>query len=506
MSDAIVRGARIIARNRGILPPVGTRAARLDVDRFAAADWPKLEAAGAIGHLRVRNRDAAAKLGEVGAAADARGNPRAAPDAVFIDFYVALLTPAGIGVNILGKPWYDQYTTGRDVDDQLMLLAAKGSYSFLGDGWEQRDVLDRVEIVQGNRTIRLPTKMIKTLPFVHADNAPALTEQALVFLPGRGAFDPTRPFQADLLVTGATAAGRSSFASFSLPYRVPDAYLVPAAAAPEAAEEGREGATTVDWRAIWRGHPVKIAVLAAGLATLTAILFLQNVVTRRPRLHRWIRIGFLSWTLVWLGWYAGAQLTVVNLIAYLHALLTDRRWDFVLVDPLIAILSVFTLAGLFLWGRAVFCGWLCPFGALQELVGMAAQRLRVRQIGIPAALHERLTAVKYLMFLGLCRGLVLVLGSGHERGRGGALQGGHHPAVHDRMADGRLGAGADRGQRLRRTVLLPVHLPARRRPLDIRPGAHVQLAEAAPGVRHPLPDLRDRMPGRARSSAAARST
>ena len=401
MSDAIVRGARIIARNRGILPPVGTRAARLNVDRFAAADWPKLEAAGAIGHLRVLNRDAAAKLGEVGAATDARGNPRAAPDAVFIDFYVALLTPAGIGVNILGKPWYDQYTTGRDVDDQLVLLAANGSYSLLGDGWEQRDVLDRVEIVQGNRTIRLPTKMIKTLPFVHADNPPALTEQALVFLPGRGAFDPTRPFQADLLVAGATAAGRSGFASFSLPYRVPDAYLVPAAAAPEAAEEGREGATTIDWRAIWRGHPVKIAVLVAGLATLTAILFLQNVVTRRPRLHRWIRIGFLSWTLVWLGWYAGAQLTVVNLIAYLHALLTDRRWDFVLVDPLIAILSVFTLAGLFLWGRAVFCGWLCPFGALQELVGMAAQRLRVRQIGIPAALHERLTAVKYVMFLGL---------------------------------------------------------------------------------------------------------
>jgi polyferredoxin len=32
---------------------------------------------------------------------------------------------------------------------------------------------------------------------------------------------------------------------------------------------------------------------------------------------------------------------------------------------------------------------------------MAAQRLRVRQIGIPAAVHERLTAVKYLLFLGL---------------------------------------------------------------------------------------------------------
>src|SRR5262249_52450122 len=41
MSDAIVRGARIVARSRGILPPLGTRAVRLDVDRFAPANWPE---------------------------------------------------------------------------------------------------------------------------------------------------------------------------------------------------------------------------------------------------------------------------------------------------------------------------------------------------------------------------------------------------------------------------------------------------------------------------------
>jgi transcriptional regulator of nitric oxide reductase len=394
MGDAIVRGARIVARSRGILPPVGSRSARLDVDRFTPADWPKLQAVGAIGHLRIRNRDVSDKLGAAGAVGK--------PEMVFVDFYVALVTPAGIGVNILGKKWYDQYTARRGVDDQIIFLAANGAYSFIPDGWEQSEVLDRVEIVQGDRTIRLPTKLIKIVPFVLADNAPELSERALVFFPGGGAFDPTRPFRVDLLVAGAAAAGRRSFASFGLPYHVPDAYIVPAAAgAADEATEARAGGASVDWRAIWRGHVVKIAVLGAGLSTLTTILFMQNFVTRRPRLHRWIRIGFLGWTLVWLGWYAGAQLTVVNVIAYIHALVSVARWDFVLVDPLIAVLSVFTLAGLFLWGRAVFCGWLCPFGALQELVGMAAQRLRVPQIAIPPALHERLTAVKYLLFLGL---------------------------------------------------------------------------------------------------------
>src|SRR5262249_35246053 len=269
-----------------------TRGARLDIDRFAAADWPKLEAAGAIGHLRVRKREVADKLG----AAAAGGNPRAGPDDAFVDFYVALLTPAGIGVNILGKTWYDHYTAVRRIADQIRLLAANGAYSFLGDGWEKSNVLHRVEIVQGERTIRLPAKLIKTLPFLHADNAPDLSEQALVFFPGRGAFEPTRPFQVNLLVTGAGPAGRRGFASFGLPSRGPEAYIVPAAAgaaagrAPDGVKEGRASGPSeavgagVDWRSIWRGHAVKIAVLGAGLSALTAILFLQNFVTRGPRL------------------------------------------------------------------------------------------------------------------------------------------------------------------------------------------------------------------------------
>jgi len=221
-----------------------------------------------------------------------------------------------------------------------------------------------------------------------------------VFLRGDSGFDPSLPWQVRLLIAGAATDGTARFADFSLPYSVPESYLLK----PTAAAAGFDAAAAdsgLAWTAIWWARNVEIAILGVALATLTVILFLQDHVSRRPRLHRWLRIGFLSWTLVWLGWYAGAQLTVVQVITWIHTLATDFRWDYLLADPLITILLGFTIAGMFLWGRAVFCGWLCPFGALQELANQAARGLRIPQIRIPIVLHGRLVIAKYVLFVAL---------------------------------------------------------------------------------------------------------
>jgi NosR/NirI family transcriptional regulator, nitrous oxide reductase regulator len=51
---------------------------------------------------------------------------------------------------------------------------------------------------------------------------------------------------------------------------------------------------------------------------------------------------------------------------------------------------VFVLATFVVWRRGVFCGWLCPFGALREFAAEASLALRIKQWRVPDALDVQL--------------------------------------------------------------------------------------------------------------------
>jgi len=155
------------------------------------------------------------------------------------------------------------------------------------------------------------------------------------------------------------------------------------------------------WLTLWRERIPEIAILMAGLGFLTLLLVFQDWLARHPTLLGRLRTGFLVYTLIFLGWYALAQLSVVNVLTFVQSIMHGFQWQSFLIDPLLFILWSFVAMTLLLWGRGVYCGWLCPFGALQELSFQLGQRFGLRAFEMPQMVHERLWALKYIILLGL---------------------------------------------------------------------------------------------------------
>ncbi|HVH04314.1 MAG TPA: 4Fe-4S binding protein [Amaricoccus sp.] len=376
--DAILRTARTLALGRGLVGGHGS----IDRVAFAARDWDALAAEGAIAHATF-GMDAAREA-LAGAARPLTG------DGDFLDLWVAVLDPPTIGRNLLGQQLYTRALGALAPGDAAILVASRGLHSPRGVDWHRSGVFERIEVIQGAETFALGADDFLRVDFLPAAGAPEMKEMSVFRLPG-DRFDATAPFRVEVTATRATADGGEVAMTMPLDYQLPAAFLLPPAL-PEAAPL---------WVSAWQAKRASIAGVGGMLAALAGILFFQESFVRRPRLWLWGRTAFLTVTLVWLGWIAGGQLSVVQVVAFLQSLVNGFRWETFLIEPVIFLLWGFVALGLLFWGRGVFCGWLCPFGALQELTNALAQRLGVRQVSVPFAVHERLWIIKYTLFLAI---------------------------------------------------------------------------------------------------------
>lgn len=392
--DSILRSARAVLRTRLAGPDAGKR---IDRESRHAATWPELVAEGSLQNLHLTRGEAARLLGT----ADAE------PRQTFIDLWLALATPPSIGENLLGRRIYESELARLGIDDDLLVVAASGLYSFKGTQWRTSGIFDRIQVVQADRTIRLHAADHLNISRISAAEAPDFRELALFRVARASGFDPTRPFRLDLMLNGG-AASSANPAVISLEYKIPERYVTGRTTARPPADPVNSGnAARIDnatqstplWQGIWYNRRFELAALMIMLTGLSGILIFQNLAVSNRHFYRILRAAYLTITFVFLGLVANAQLSIVNVVTFVHALLSGFRWELFLLDPLVFVLWSFVAISMLFWGRGVFCGWLCPFGALQELTNHLAQRLGVRQVTLPFELHERLWMMKYVIFL-----------------------------------------------------------------------------------------------------------
>ncbi|HLH98721.1 MAG TPA: 4Fe-4S binding protein [Xanthobacteraceae bacterium] len=444
MRAAVVVTARLVLRGRvarpAAEPAVQTRPAGIDTDSFARQSWAALVAAGAVVRRTVTSGDVADALAASGASAAKLDVPLGKRDDLYIEFATALFTPAAIGGNLVGILNFEDFKNRMPSDASAIFVASRGPYDFRGKKFfldAEGNRFDRLRVVQDGRTFNFVQGDYQWVN-PYSDGIREMQDAAIFVIPAQSGFDPAKPWRLEILVNVVYPAPVTL--AFGLDYRLPDLQALTRlddtiserraqapALGPAAARDSTENqvaeapppgtpATSVDddeedeietspWVEAWRDSEVNVAILAALLTVLTLIFGFQATLARSRPAHRIVRTSFLAVVLIWLGWTAGAQLSIVNVINYLHAPFGGLDIGFYLAEPLMVIIAGYTLISVVLIGRGVFCGWLCPFGALQELTGQLSRALGVPQWSPPAAIEKRLWLGKYI-----AAAAVLVLG------------------------------------------------------------------------------------------------
>ena len=150
-----------------------------------------------------------------------------------------------------------------------------------------------------------------------------------------------------------------------------------------------------EWLQVWQSQRVDITVLLLGLVVLTTGLIAQKRMSATDTRLRILRSAYLVFTVGFIGWYAQGQLSIINITGAIESLSTGGDLSFLMNDPITVILWVFVAGTLLVWGRGTFCGWLCPFGALQELISLIANAAGLQQRRLRAALDRQLKWLKY---------------------------------------------------------------------------------------------------------------
>lgn len=397
-NDTVLVSALKVARDR-IEAFAQAAPAEVREDVFEAQGWDQLIEQGLVQRWTLSREEVEAGLGSDLEDFDDADLDLWEGDAITI-YYAYLNTPT-TGRNLLGDEGFALLREKVRPNEHVFMMMSEGFYGYLPGDYKPGTVPDRVSLVQNGLPINIrDTNFVDANGLELMEGAPKLDNMKIFRTRAQAGLNPSAAMQLQLMVELRKNHLVSESASFT------DAdYILPAAFFREVEVAG-PAAPRPMWMRMWESRTLIIGALVTSLAILTLAFAFQRRLTARPRLFRGFRVAFLTFTLLFIGFYAQGQLSVVNIFAIQLALRDGFNLDMFLLDPVLFILWIYTFLSLFLVGRGLFCGWLCPFGVMQSLVAWVAEKLRIRQWRVSPALHGRLIYLKYLI-LAVLMGLAM---------------------------------------------------------------------------------------------------
>lgn len=313
------------------------------------------------------------------------------PDALYLDLWVVDIGAPSVAKAVLSPDGFQELQQFMSISttDEPVLVIETARHGLVTDAFVRNTAPDLISAEQGGFPIAFRDSDIfvdlnKALPEALQDGA------ALILRTDRRlGFDPTAEWILRIKALRAHGSFQPQIgsATLELPHITPDRFyarIEPVTPSPP-------------WVDALRNRQTDLIILSVFLIGLLAVLGLRLNRLAGHRHFTAIRLGILAFVVGFIGWWGQGQLSIATPLAVGRTALEGGSYGFLMYDPFSLVIWAVTIIGFVLWGRGLFCGWLCPFGALQEFAHHLGRLLRLPQIEPSALWDNRLKWLKYIV-------------------------------------------------------------------------------------------------------------
>ena len=372
----IMETARGLAEGVGVLEPA-RRVPGHFVTEGEPWTWREMIKRKALGHMVVTQE-------QMGGPAD-QSEP-------YIEIWFGIIDSPLVGKALLGERVWRRSMEDLKPGEHLVAIFGRGVGTFKGSSFVRGGIFDRVRLEQGLRHVVFRDLDYTNIGQPVVADAPRIKEGAL-FVARENRLDPGRPFDLVYLGVAFTYKGGidREFRPFRKSHRTPKAIYVLDGPDPD----------SLVWRHAWKLQQEEVVFVLLYLFLVAGVFVARRWtaadVQRLERLH----LGFMLVSFFVLGLYFTLQPSITQVLTVVGSVRAEWRWELFLSDPFLFTTWVFIVVTTLLWGRGVFCGWVCPYGVMTEGLFKLGRILKLPSFELPRSIHERLRHLRYVVLFAL---------------------------------------------------------------------------------------------------------
>lgn len=256
-----------------------------------------------------------------------------------IDIYITDLSIPNIGNNLLGD-YYNDIEKIKGKNTSKILILNKGTWSFKGNAFVRGGIYDRFRIEQNGNTINFKDEDFYNLYESNIKNIEDFNETG-IFVINNENFDNTSCWNLILI---------KDYKTFNINYKLPNSFYIKKKPL---------------WFKIWNDKIFYISLLLIIWIVVIIAFITKNKLTKNNFYLSVIYNTILILDIYILGFLIEGQPSIVNIFPIIKDF---KNVETFILDPYLTINWIMIISTIFIWGKAMFCGWICPFGAIQEII------------------------------------------------------------------------------------------------------------------------------------------